>query len=338
MTEIGVSVLVLAFNHEKYIVDAIEGFINQETTFPYEVIIHEDASTDKTARIIEEYRVKYPNIIKPIYQKENQYSKCININDEHMLPLAKGKYIALCDGDDYWTDSHKLQKQYDAMENNPGCTMCLHKVLDVNENEKNQDMKFIPKKEYATGVISSKEFFDILSTNDFFNEVCYFFRREQYYEYQHNYPLFAQKGMLCKSDDMPMLLYFGQLGDVYYINENLATYRRFNAGSWSEKNKNSSLDYFRNYCTSIIAMFEEFNIFTNNRFISQIERAELYFKFKLCEMDENYKAMVSKEYFDVFSRQSVNYQKRIRLLAKNPKLFGFVLSIFDKVRGKLEES
>ena len=114
--EILVSICCITYNHEKYIRDAIEGFLMQKTDFPFEVLIHDDASTDGTADIIREYETKYPDIIKPIYQTENQYSKGIKISATYNYPRAKGKYIALCEGDDYWIDPYKLQKQVDFLE------------------------------------------------------------------------------------------------------------------------------------------------------------------------------------------------------------------------------
>jgi len=105
-----VSICCITYNHEKYIRDAIEGFLMQKTLFPIEILIHGDASTDKTADIIKEYEVKYPDIIKPIYQTENQFSKGVSISATYQFPRARGKYIAICEGDDYWTDPHKLQK------------------------------------------------------------------------------------------------------------------------------------------------------------------------------------------------------------------------------------
>ena len=113
-----VTIKCITYNHEQYISDALDGFLMQETTFPFEVIVHDDASTDNTAKIIKEYEKKYPNIIKPIYETENQYSK----HDESITRIInskiKGKYIAFCEGDDYWTNSKKLQIQYDFLENN----------------------------------------------------------------------------------------------------------------------------------------------------------------------------------------------------------------------------
>src|SRR5690606_3288059 len=107
------------FNHEKFICKCLEGFLMQNTTFSFEILILDDASTDGTAAVIREYELKYPDIIKPIYQRENQYSKGIRgMNVKFNFNRAQGKYIALCEGDDYWTDPSKLQKQIDFLEAN----------------------------------------------------------------------------------------------------------------------------------------------------------------------------------------------------------------------------
>jgi glycosyltransferase involved in cell wall biosynthesis len=109
-----VSISCITYNHESYIEDALEGFLMQETSISFEILIHDDASTDKTTEIIKEYEECYPRLIKPIYQKENQFSKGVVVNSVN-LRKAKGEYIAMCHGDDYWTDSNKLQKQLELM-------------------------------------------------------------------------------------------------------------------------------------------------------------------------------------------------------------------------------
>lgn len=128
-----VSIVCTAYNHEKYIRDCIEGFLIQKTNFSYEVLINEDASTDGTAAIIREYEEKFPKIIKPIYQIENQYSKRVGLWRTILFPRAQGKYIAICEGDDYWTDPLKLQKQVDFLESNPDFSMCFHNAWVVFE-------------------------------------------------------------------------------------------------------------------------------------------------------------------------------------------------------------
>lgn len=129
-----VSIQCITYNHEKYIKDAIEGFLIQKTNFPVEILIHDDASTDKTAEIIREYELKYPNLFKPIYQVENQYSKKKGLVTSIQNKRSKGKYIAKCEGDDYWTDPLKLQKQVDFLESHPDYTLSCHnyKILDLD--------------------------------------------------------------------------------------------------------------------------------------------------------------------------------------------------------------
>ncbi len=119
-----VTVICATYNHENYIRDALEGFIMQKTSFPFRVIVHDDASTDKTPEIVLEYAREYPNVIIPILEKENQYCKGAVHFTELMLSYVEGKYIAFCEGDDYWTDPNKLQMQYDALERNKNINFC----------------------------------------------------------------------------------------------------------------------------------------------------------------------------------------------------------------------
>ena len=135
-----VTIQCLTYNQEAYIRDCLEGFVMQKANFRFEAIVHDDASTDGTADIIREYAEKYPDIIKPIFEAVNQYSKhdgsLQRIMDEH----THGKYIAYCEGDDYWIDSLKLQRQVDFMESNPE-----YGLVRTNVNRLYQDTKKIEK-------------------------------------------------------------------------------------------------------------------------------------------------------------------------------------------------
>lgn len=132
-----VSISCITYNHVNYIRAAIDGFLMQKTTFPFEILIHDDASTDGTEDIIREYERKYPDIIKPIYETENQWSKGIRGSAVFNFPRARGKYIALCEGDDYWTDPYKLQKQVDFMEANEEYSLCVGGYIKKNETNGN---------------------------------------------------------------------------------------------------------------------------------------------------------------------------------------------------------
>lgn len=132
--QIIVSIQCLVYNHAPYIRQCLDGFVMQKTNFRFEAIIHDDASTDGTQDIIREYEQKYPDIIKPIYQKENQYSKGIPGYITNLVTQkCKGKYIAICEGDDYWIDPLKLQKQVDFLENHPDYSLVHTGFKNINE-------------------------------------------------------------------------------------------------------------------------------------------------------------------------------------------------------------
>lgn len=122
-SKIIVSIQCLVYNHEPYLRKCLDGFVMQKTNFKFEAIVHDDCSTDKSCAIIREYAEKYPDIIKPIYEKENQYSKHDGSLNRIMDNASIGKYVAICEGDDYWIDPLKLQKQVDFLESHPDFDM-----------------------------------------------------------------------------------------------------------------------------------------------------------------------------------------------------------------------
>ena len=121
-----VSIKCLVYNHAPYLRQCLDGFVMQKTNFRFEAIVHDDCSTDGSQEIIKEYAAKYPDIIKPIYETENQYSKHDGSLRRAIDPHLTGKYIAFCEGDDYWIDPNKLQMQVDYMEEHSECSLCFH--------------------------------------------------------------------------------------------------------------------------------------------------------------------------------------------------------------------
>ena len=133
-----VSIRCLVYNHEPFLRQCLDGFVMQKTTFPFEAIVHDDASTDGSAAIIREYAEKYPDIIKPIYETENQYSKHDGSLGRNITAVAdpNAKYIATCEGDDYWTDPNKLQLQVDFLESHSDYYMSCHAFTEYYEDTK----------------------------------------------------------------------------------------------------------------------------------------------------------------------------------------------------------
>lgn len=129
-----VSISLITYNHEPFVRDALNGILSQKTDFPFEVLVHDDASTDNTVTILKEYQSRYPNIIKPIYQKLNQYSRGRRIMPEFNFPRAKGKYIAICEGDDYWLDEQKISRQKAFLDGNPEYVICYTDIQAFDES------------------------------------------------------------------------------------------------------------------------------------------------------------------------------------------------------------
>ena len=127
--KIMVSVMCTAFNHEEYIRQALEGMVNQKTDFEYEILINDDVSSDDTADIIREFEARYPEKVRAFFPEKNLYSQGIDVYYHTFFPNARGKYVAFCEGDDYWCDETKLQRQVDFLDAHPDYSACVHNSL-----------------------------------------------------------------------------------------------------------------------------------------------------------------------------------------------------------------
>lgn len=253
-----VSICCITYNHEPYIRDAIEGFLIQETNFPLEILIHDDASTDKTAEIIKEYEQKHPDIIRPIYQTENQYSKGVKPNPAYNFSRARGKYIALCEGDDYWTDPKKLQKQMDIMESNPGCTMSVHTVKIKYEGRNISAGLLRPK--CKNSLFTTDEI--ILGGGGYLATNSLMFKKNII----KNLPRFYLEAPV---GDTPLILLCAAEGSVYYIDECMSVYRTNVPGSWSERVLKDR-DKSKEHLIKMLQMYEQFDVYTKQKYAPSI--------------------------------------------------------------------
>lgn len=215
--ELMVTIHCLVYNHEPYLRQCLDGFVMQKTNFRFEAIVHDDASTDGSANIIREYAEKYPDTIKPIYEVENQYSKRDGSIRRIMNEHTHGKYVALCEGDDYWTDPLKLQKQVDFMEANPDYSLCFHNAMILNER--------VEVKERITSCCYFKGDQQI-STEQLIEEWCIptasiLYRKASYD--QLDLPKFF-------SGDYTLELGLASVGKLHYIDRYMSVYRLNNGG------------------------------------------------------------------------------------------------------------
>lgn len=261
--DIQVSVYCLAYNHEKYIQKTLEGFVNQIADFKFEVFVHDDASTDHTPEIIKRYADEYPDIIKPIFQQENQFSKGVKICATHIYPKMQGKYIASCEGDDYWIDPQKLQKQFDLMETHPECSLSVHKVLCCNEDG-SSNAEIIPGKQYRlTGsrVIKEQELAE-----------CYWVRGAYPF---HTSSYFYRRNIINVDLDYPRDI--GTLrkclikGWVYYIDEPMSVRRLWSIGNWNSTINSKGVQGWYKLMLQDNEAEERFDHYTNYKYHGFIE-------------------------------------------------------------------
>lgn len=227
MEEPKVTIQCLVFNHAKYIRKCLEGFVMQKTNFSFEAIVHDDCSTDGSQDIIREFAEKYPNIIKPIYETENQYSK--GTLRQIMNGHSRGKYIALCEGDDFWIDSYKLQRQYDFLEQHQDYVMCYSNFINVDETG---NVISRPSYEALEDKSKSGDILKELLITNFILTCTVFYRRAvlavDFYkkiEYHYDYSLF---------------LTLAVQGKIKYFHEKTAAYRKTSTGAMATQ---SSLIY-----------------------------------------------------------------------------------------------
>lgn len=208
-----VSIVTITYNHEMYIEEALRSFVNQKTNFDYEIIIADDCSTDRTASIIKKYAEEYPDVIKPILRKENIGAVANSIAS---LKEATGKYIALCEGDDFWTDNTKLQKQADFLDSNPDYSLCFHPVRVFFQDNK--------APEYIDPVPSGATHFNTneLVKRNFIQTCSVMYRRQNYQALPNNVmPL-----------DWYLHLYHASYGKIGFLKGTMSAYRRHAGGAW----------------------------------------------------------------------------------------------------------
>lgn len=290
-----VSVCCTVYNQEKYVRKMLETLVNQKTTFSYEILIHDDASTDNTSLILKEYEDKYPNMIKVIYQSENQYSKNIPISFTYLYPIVKGKYVAFCEGDDYWSDENKLQKQVNILESNNNCSICINKVDIITENDCLTGNYFPRNKGIKEGIITSKDFLSQIIFTDTlfylqFQLTGCMVKTSLLIDYVNEFPKFTK---MWDVGDIPLMLYMGLHGDAFYIDKGMSCYRSGALGSWN--NSNSSIEKKINHILIECAALEEFDNYSNYIVHESVVKGILNRNFGILRLKHDLKKMKSKE-------------------------------------------
>lgn len=250
-----VSIDCITYNHAPYLRQCLDGMVMQQTDFRFEILIHDDASTDGTQDIIREYEARYPDIIKPIYQTENQYSKGLSISRTFNFPRARGKYVALCEGDDYWTDPYKLQKQVDFLETHPEYTMCCSDAVVTSPDGEHDWCRY--RKDTDIPVRDM-----IMGGGDFIQTASQIFRKELVIK---DYP----KSCI---GDYPLQIFAALNGKVRWFAQKQVVYRFNSVGSWTSALRTRPLEQRLPMLVSEFGMLEQMNELSGGKYAVHFHR------------------------------------------------------------------
>lgn len=289
----------------------------QKTNFPYEIIIHDDASTDGTSEIVKEYADKYPDLIVPILQKENQYSKGIKISSTYIWPRSRGKYIALCEGDDYWSDPLKLQKQFDFMEKHKDCSMCFHRAKVIIEGRKKKSLT----KGYASGVVSKKGSF--FHSGGMKSPTASLFIRSKFLRKLPTW--YIDYG----GADVSLKLILGQEGDIAYLDDVMAVHRIGTEGSWNDRmiKNNEKMKEHHLKAIKMLNLFDEYTSFRHSDFIIEKKFSHALRIFPFISKERRRKVLDNPGYSKYIASRPTYKRLLIRLFNKIPVLLKIYYNI-----------
>ena len=303
--KIEVSVYCLAYNHEPIIRKCLDGIVIQKTNFRYEVIVHDDASTDNTASIIKEYAERFPDIIKPIYQTENQYSRGVKIVTTYIFPKCQGKYLAVCEGDDFWTDENKLQKQYDMMERNKDIVLCVHRAKQINLKTGVESL--YPQAQRAEGYVSVEE--AIFLGGGYFPTCSFFYR----------YPFkMLPNAHGYVTGDYLTIVSAAVYGKVYFMDECMATKTFLLPSSWAYRHQKDVSAYIR-HLQELKLWMDEIDRSTDGCYVASIELRKLKLDFEIDRANDKYRNLLSEKYKPILRKLPIETQIATRVRAYFPK-------------------
>lgn len=288
MDEIVVSVICLAYNHEAWILDALESFVAQQAPFRFEVLVHDDASTDGTAAIIRAFAERHPELVRPVFQTQNQYSRGMPVALTFLAPLIRGRFVAFCEGDDYWTDPQKLARQVEAMEAHPQADICAHRTLRVRAADGRRQGFVAPR--LRDGLISAENV--ILGGGSRYVATSSLLCRTEVYR-----AWTPMRDVVV--NDYALQLQGAARGGMYYLSDCMSAYRIRVPGSWNERHAGRRQDL--RHTTRL--MLQAFDTWTSGRFHEAVALRRALYDSDDLVADRRWGAMLAPRQLPVTCRQ-----------------------------------
>ena len=262
-----VSIACITYNQEKYITQTIEGFLLQEVEFPIEIIIHDDASTDRTATIFKDYAGKYPHLIFPIIQTENKWSKGINPMSDYVFPACRGNYVAVCEGDDYWVDPRKLERHVKFLETRKEYSMVYSDIISIDENNHKRKVSFL----FQMGhLIRKKEGFlqKTLVKGNFIMTLTTLFRKSELLKAE---AIIRNNPKNISNIDYALFLEMSRLGKIHFDDHKTAAYRVLTESASHSSDLDKRMEFIEK--TSEISLFynHKYNVGYSETFLRRIK-------------------------------------------------------------------
>ena len=314
-----VTVILPTHNHAPFIAQAIESVLMQQTDFPFDILLHDDASTDGTADICRAFAEKYPDKITLIAQTVNQYTIDRRIQSHILIPRVNAKYTAILDGDDYWIDPLKLQKQVRYLEAHPDCTLCIggSYLVDVNNQVVGQVTP------YQTDCVVNPD--DMIRGGGGFNATNTIVMPTNLLK---NLPNFAD---YVEAEDIPFQLFGALSGYAWYIADILMAYRLAVPGSWSTRQYASGMETRIKTSRDLIALNEGYDTFSGGKYHDAFVQAIQYQEFLILTYQHKLKEAKKPPYRRFYDKLS--WKRKLRLFGET-YFYGLTMRILAWLRNR----
>lgn len=310
---IDITVVVMTYNHKNYIKQALDSILSQKVSVDFDILIHDDCSDDGTYQILLDYQNKCPKKIRIIRQDSRKFlSDGFNMMIfNYVVPYISSKYVAYCDGDDYWCDNLKLQKQYDFMESHPDYSMCFHCAYQLRPNN-DMSSKWFVKDEGDIGLrdlINENAGIPVATSSLFVKSDVF----KDFSDWRKAYSV----------EDLPLYMTAALAGKIHRLKDVMCVYRQFSIGSWSSQNKNN-VERLISHQEDLIKGITLFNEQTNHKYHDLVTNHIGGCEFRIAMLNHDYKTLFSKKNKRFIKILSKKERLSLKLQYRAPHLYNLV--------------